>query len=122
MFTRSSFLCVLCVFVVNSSLRAEATRCPCTRDVWLSSVGGEADSNGGKAPRIKLKIYQEFGLLDFDVSELKGKRVESAKLFVAAAGGEKFGAGRGTDLRWFTLSSISSPWEEGQGEQYAKDE
>src|SRR5689334_3990959 len=100
----------LAVSVSANLLRSsEEIKCADIRDVWLSSANrNEADTNGGKAPRIKLKIYQEFGLLDFDVSKLKGKKIESAALFVAPDGGERFAPkGRGSDLRWFTVSTVS---------------
>ena len=99
--------------------------CAVTRDVWLScATKEESDSNSGKYPRIKLKVLQEFGLLDFDVSKLKGKKIASVWLIVASDGGERFAPkGRGSDLRWFTVSTISSEWEEGLGaESYARDD
>jgi len=111
--------CVAC----SGLLAAETIQCPDKADVWLSSANREeSDTNGGKAPRIKLKIYQEFGLLDFDVASLKGRKIESAVLRVAPEGGVRFGGARGTDLRWFTLSTVSSPWVEGLGTSYTKDE
>lgn len=105
-------------------LRAgEPVTCPAKADVWLSSaVAAEKDGNGGKAERMKLKIYQEFGILDFDVSALKGKTIQGATLHIAPAGGEKYSPERGTDLRWFTLSTVSSPWVEGEGTSYTRDE
>src|SRR5687767_4670851 len=107
-------LVALFTFAPQLSLHAETVRCPVTRDVWLS-LGSrqEMDTNSGKSPKIKLKVLQEFGLLDFDVSALAGKRIEKATLFVAPAGGVRFAnPERGSDLRWFTLSTVSSPWEE----------
>ncbi|MCY3022526.1 MAG: hypothetical protein NTW87_26390 [Planctomycetota bacterium] len=101
----------------------ETVQCPAKADVWLSAANrDESDTNGGKAPRIKLKVWQEFGLVDFDVSALKGKKIESAALRVAPAGGAVFGGARGTDLRWFTVSTVSSPWVEGEGTSYTKDD
>jgi len=103
---------------------AETVRCEASRDTWISSCGDQAegdptvqevDTNAGKAKKIKLKGYQEFGLLDFDVAKLKGKKFGKAFIHVAFAEGVKNGGERGTDLRWFTFSTISSPWEEGQG-------
>lgn len=115
-------LAVLGIFAC-AARAGDVVKCPDKADVWLSSaVAEEKDSNGGKAEKMKLKIYQEFGLLDFDVSALKGKRIEKATLHVAPAGGAVVGKDRGTDLRWFTLSTVSSPWEEGEGGTYSKDE
>ncbi|HYG77787.1 MAG TPA: hypothetical protein VEK08_22465 [Planctomycetota bacterium] len=102
---------------------AETVKCPAKADVSLSSaVTAEKDSNGGKSERMKLKIYQEFGIIDFDVAKLKGKTIQSATLHVAPAGGARYSPERGTDLRWFTLSTVSSPWVEGEGTSYARDE
>jgi len=108
---------------VSFNLFAEEIRCPVSRDTWISSAHrDEVDGNGGKASHIKLKFYQEYGLLDFDVSALKGKKIEKAVLFIAAESGVKFGGERGTDLRWFSISTISSEWVEGEGISYTKDE
>lgn len=96
-------------------------KCPVVRDTWISTVGSEANTNGGKSAKIKLKVLQEYGLLDIDVSALKGKKISNAFLFVAPEGGVKFGGARGTDLRWFTVSTVASPWEEGLGMQYDVD-
>ena len=95
--------------------------CPATKDTWISTVGDESKTNGGKSPKIKLKVLQEFALIDFDVASLKGKKIAKAFLCVAPEGAPKFGGARGTDLRWFSLSSVASPWEEGLGNQYDVD-
>lgn len=101
---------------------AISVKCPVNRDVWISSANkDEVNTNGGKSPKIKLKIYQEFGLFDFDVSALKGKKIVKAVLYVAIAGAG-IDKTRGSDLRWFTLSTISSDWVEGDGKQYDIDE
>jgi len=61
-----------------ASAGAEGVRCPATRDVWLSAMGKEADYNMGAARSMKLKVWQEFALVDFDVSALAGKRPTEA--------------------------------------------
>ena len=104
------------------SFASEPVKCPDSRDIWLSVVDDHGETSGGKAARIKLKCWQEYGLLDFDVSALKGKKIEKAQLFVAPDGGAVYGGNRGTDLRWFTISTISSDWVEGEGAQYGKDD
>ncbi|MBE7464560.1 MAG: hypothetical protein HS116_13875 [Planctomycetes bacterium] len=107
----------------GTALQAGEVKCAASRDVWLSAANkSESDTSGGKTERIKLKVWQEFGLLDFDVAALKGKKIAKAVLHVAPAGGEVHGKGRGTDLRWFTISTVSSEWVEGQGGQYGTDE
>lgn len=117
---------LLVVAVIGTALahpaRAEAIRCRATRDTWISAANArEADTNGGRSPRIKLKVWQEFGLFDFDVSALRDRKITHAFLRLAPDGGEKYGRGRGTDLRWFTVSTVSSPWEEGRGREYDQD-
>lgn len=68
----------------------------------------------GGAPRIKLKIWQELGLVDFDVSALVGRSIEAAYLYVKPAGGHVLGLNGGTDLRWLTVSTVTRDWVEGR--------
>jgi len=120
--TRITSLGIFILFSIRT-FAGESVKCPAKADVWVSSaIAEEKDGNGGKSERMKLKIYQEFGILDFDVSALIGKTIQSATLHVAPAGGEKYAPERGTDLRWFTLSTVSSPWVEGEGTSYTHDE
>lgn len=107
---------------LNQAQDKKEVKCPVTRDTWISTIGSEAGTNGGKSPKIKLKVLQEYALIDFDVSALKGKKISSAFLYVAPLGGAVFGGSRGTDLRWFTISTVASPWEEGLGKQYDVDD
>ena len=118
---RLSVLLCFAVLFTAGILKAETIQCPATKDTWVSSSDKETDSNMGKAPKIKLKGYQEFGLLDFDVSALKGKKVVSAKLCVAPVGEPAYGKERGSELRWFTVSTVSSDWKEGDGTNYTID-
>lgn len=104
-----------------ASLHAEEIKCPTTRDVWLSNQGAEADFNMGAAPAIKLKINQEFGIVDFDVSALKGKTIKSAWLYVKAADGHKWGLNGGTDLRYLSVATVGKDWVEGKSGRYAQD-
>jgi len=99
----------------------ETVRCPPSRDVWLSAVGKEVDCNMGAARTIKLKVWQEFGIVDFDVSALKGRNVARAALYVKPAGGGKLNLNAGTDLRWLTISTVSHDWVEGKSARYAPD-
>ena len=116
------FTCfALCCLVSLGAVRAETVTCPDIKDTWLSSCDKECDANMGKAPKIKLKGYQEYGLLDFDVTALKGKKILSAALYVAPVGEPKYGKERGSELRWFTVSTVSSDWKEGDGTNYTID-
>jgi len=101
---------------------AETVRLPCTRDTWIMNVGAEADQNAGRAARIKLKFVEEFGLLDFEVSALKGQAVGAAWLYLHPSGGAKWGLNHGSDLNWLTVSTVAHPWEEGSCVEPGRDE
>jgi hypothetical protein len=75
-------------------------------------VGAEREGNNGASPRIKLKGIQEFSLIDGDFSALKGRRIERAVLRLHQASEER--------LWRVTISTISVPWVEGIGTNYAK--
>lgn len=96
------------------TLKAETVRIPVTRDLWISSAQGEEEGNNGAAPRLKVKGYQEFSILDFDVTSLRGKRIERATLFLKRTGDER--------LYRVGVSSITSEWVEGVGTSYAKED
>ena len=85
---------------------------PVTRDTWVSAVGAEREDNNGASPRLKLKGIQEFSLVDADFSAVKGRRIERAVLRLHMASQERLGR--------VTVSTVSSPWEEGTGTNYAK--
>jgi hypothetical protein len=101
---------------------AEPVRLPCTRDTWILRIGEEAGHNAGRAERIKLKYVEEFGLLDFDVSALKGQVVGEAWLYLRPAYGAKWGLNHGSDLNWLTVSTVAHPWEEGSRVEPGRDE
>ena len=85
---------------------------PVTRDTWVSAVGDEQGGNNGASSRLKFKGIQEFSLVDGDFSALKGRRIERAVLRLHQASEER--------LWRVTVSTISVPWEEGTGTNYAK--
>jgi hypothetical protein len=96
------------------ALRAESVRVtvPVTRDTWVSAVGAEQDGNNGASSRLKLKGIQEFSLVDGDFSTLRGRRIERAILRLHQASAERLGR--------VTVSTVSAPWNEGTGTNYAK--
>lgn len=85
---------------------------PVTRDTWVSAVGKERLGNNGASSRLKFKGIQEFSLLDGDFSAFKGRRIARAALRLHQASQEKLGR--------VTVSTVSAPWEEGTGTNYAK--
>ena len=91
----------------------EPIKLPVTRDAWISAYPGEQEGNNGGAPRLKFKGIQEFSLLDFDSKPITGKRISRAELWLHLES-------RDAPLGRITVSTISSPWEEGNGTGYAK--
>jgi len=85
-------------------------RLPVTRDTWVSGVGPEADCNLGGAPKLKLKSYQEFTLIDVDPAPLKGRAVRGATLHVHSAGEPR--------LKRVTVGTIGAEWVEGTAPTY----
>src|SRR5438270_5692052 len=102
-----SYLCVLCVSAVHSSLFAAppTTRIEITRDTWVSAVGSETDFNTGGSSRLKLKGIQEFSIIDIDPAPLAGKVITAAELHVKNASPDI--------LHRVTVSTLASEWTEG---------
>ena len=72
-----SFVLFLATFRLTPLSWGESIEFPVSRDLWVSSAGGEEHGANGGAPRLKLKGYQEFSLLDFDLESLRGKKIEA---------------------------------------------
>lgn len=85
-----------------------------SRDTWVSGVGDEAFGSNGASPRLKLKSIQELSLIDFDIGSLRGKQIRSANLFLKVASDQS--------VDRITVSSINSPWHEGQATSYGKED
>lgn len=96
----------------RARVEAETLRFPAVRDLYVSSASGEEEGNNGASPRLKVKGYQEFSLLDFNVASLRGRRIKEAKIGVKLASEER--------LHQVTVGSIVVPWNEGDGTSYAK--
>ena len=92
---------------------AETIRIPVSRDLWVSSASGEEEGNNGKATRLKLKGYQEFSILDFDLSAIKGRSIEKATLYIKLSGDQR--------LRRVGVSTLGAEWFEGTGTSYTKE-
>jgi len=103
---------LLCAVGTRGRVEAETLRFPAIRDLYVSSASGEEEGNNGASPRLKVKGYQEFSLLDFDVASLRGRRIKEAKIGVKLASEER--------LHQVTVGSIVVPWNEGDGTSYAK--
>ncbi len=81
------------------------------RHASLSDHPTERDRVQANRGSMKIKYFEEFGLVGFDVSPLKGKKIKSAVLAVKPAGGHTFNLNNGTDLAWISLSSVSLDWD-----------
>lgn len=103
---------LLCAVGTRVRVEAETLRFPAIRDLYVSSASGEEEGNNGASPRLKVKGYQEFSLLDFDVASLRGRRIKEAKIGVKLASEER--------LHQVTVGSIVVPWNEGDGTSYSK--
>ncbi|MCL2348513.1 MAG: DUF4091 domain-containing protein [Planctomycetaceae bacterium] len=97
----------------QKTVSAETVRLPSVRDTWVSSVDGEESGNNGAASRLKLKGYQEFSLIDFDLSPVKGRKIEKATLHLKLGGEER--------LYRVGVSTLSADWVEGTGKSYDKE-
>jgi hypothetical protein len=82
-------------------------RLPVIADTQLSMSHGEERLNGGARSTVRLKGIEDLTILDLDLSALKGRTVEEARLFFFPVGPHK--------LRSIGISTIGSPWKEGAG-------
>lgn len=102
---------ILLVIVLTVAYRhmdsfAETIRLDSIADIWLSDATvSERDSSAGRNSCIKLKSIQEMGAIRFDTTPVRGKKIESAKLFLRIKGADM--------LRHIRVSTISQSWEEG---------
>ena len=108
--------CILvCGMMSALFLRSEEVKVEASRDVWLSAYetrkSSERDYNMGAATTIKLKMWQEFGIIDFDLSALRGRVVTKAWLYVKPARQPKYGLNGPSDLRWLSVSTVFSTTE-----------
>ena len=107
---------LLCIITLSdySLLNAETTKFNATRDVWISAYPGEETRNMGATDKLKLKGIQEMAILDFDLSSLKGKKIESARLYICDAV-------KDNKLRKIGMSTVASQWVEGKSSGYLVD-
>lgn len=91
--------------------RAHVLTLPVTRDGWFSEVGNEADANLGGSPKLKFKSYQEFSLVDCDLTGVGKRAIRRATLHLKQASPER--------LHRVTVSSIAVEWIEGSSARYA---
>lgn len=91
---------------------AQERRLDIVADTAIYLSEGEENVNGGGRSQLRLKGIHNVALMLPDVAPLRGKRVESARLHLRAAGPHQ--------LKILGLSSVATAWEEGKGNGPAK--
>lgn len=86
----------------------ETITLPCIADTNLSSYEHEARFNYGRSTHLRLKGIQMMALFRFDTDRVRRARVLSAELRLRYAGSDRM-------LRTVGVSTITVPWEEGDG-------
>lgn len=109
---RRNLLVLAIPLVAALSLKAETIRC---KAVAVNSPSFERSERNlvNQGPNLKIKWWEQFGLVDFDVSALKGKKIKEARLIVKPAGGHAkgFNLNHGTALTWISVTTVSEPWD-----------
>ena len=107
--TRALALLLILLGAIATPIHAEVIKA--NRHASISDHSAERDKVNGNRGAMKIKFFEEFGLVGFDTTALKGKKIKSATLIVKPAGGEKFNLNGGTDLTWISVSSVSQEWD-----------
>ena len=88
--------------------RAEEIRVPVVADTSLQAHEAEVELNSGASTVIRIKAWQHFMLLKFDLSALEGLKVARARLRLHLANPDH--------MLWrLGLSTITADWAEGRG-------
>src|SRR5579864_1917181 len=82
-------LLILILLFPQAPPPAAPLRLPSIADTQLSMSAGEEHLNGGDRSSMRLKGIEEVSIIDFDVSAIRGKTVEEARLFVVPTGPHK---------------------------------
>ena len=85
----------------------QGIRCEVIADTEVSSSEGERNWNWGKAQRLKLKGFEEYVLLKFDLSQCKGLTVDRATLYLSRT--------EQCVVNVTAPSTVSADWAEGDG-------
>ena len=105
---------IIITVIFTSNAHSKNVRFSVSRDVWISAYPGEENYNMGASSKLKLKGIQEMAILDFNLSALKGKKVEGARLYLRNASNKN-------KLRKIGISTVASPWVEGKSRGYFVD-
>jgi len=108
------FITVLILVAFSVQAFSKKSEFKATRDVWISAYPGEENYNMGAAKRLKLKGIQEMAILDFDLSPVRGKKIESARLYLKNAGSKN-------KLRKIGISTVANQWVEGASQNNSEE-
>lgn len=102
---------LLLAFGVLGTTHVNAELLKANRHASISDHSAERDQVQGNRGSMKIKYFEEFGIVGFDTAALKGKKIKSATLCVKPVGAPKFDLNSGTDLSWISVSSVSQEWD-----------
>ncbi|MEK7466383.1 MAG: hypothetical protein AAB074_03120 [Planctomycetota bacterium] len=89
------------------SATADPLRLPVTADTSICIAESERANNAGAKSRLRVKGIEHILLFDVDVSAIRGKTVESARLWVRASSEVR--------LKTLGVSTVATAWSEGAG-------
>jgi hypothetical protein len=111
-------LSVVTFLAVLNSVEAVDVECPIIADTLLAGHTAEKDTNCGVRAFLRVKGYQGIVVFRFDMSKLKGQKVDGGTLSVYCASITGDAAGKTISE---AISTISHDWIEGAGD-YTFDE
>ncbi|PCJ62343.1 MAG: hypothetical protein COA79_04565 [Planctomycetota bacterium] len=111
-FILKQFLFITGLCLLSTLLIAEDFTFKANDNCHVGNIGAEKDFNGGnKTTRGKIKGPEEYVLVNFDLSSIKGKTVTKAKLRIYSAGAILYKVG---------FSSVTTKWTGGSGNSFKK--
>ena len=100
-------LAMLLLTLAASCSWSDEARLEVIADTSLQAHPSEIDLNSGASPNIRIKGNEHYMLLKFDLTPIRGWRVQSARLRLHTADPHM--------LRTMGISTVSADWAEGTG-------
>jgi len=104
------FLLFVLLNISPSLIYAQTIRCKAT-GINSPSFHPKEMNLVNKGDRIKIKFYEQYGLVKFDVRKLKGHLIKEAFLTIRPIGKPKFNFNKGTDIGWLSVTTVSENWD-----------
>lgn len=118
---RTTIFIVLCFTILCLTANAQNIECPCIADTMFSGHSTEHNTNCGNRTNLRVKGWQGIVVFKFDMSKLKGGKVDSATLKVYCS--SITGTGKSPlTLMDMKISTIAHDWIEGDGDYTPTDE